>query len=200
MEDPLSSRAYMQLPADAAFILKETSAPPRLLAHLVLVHDAAAQLIDQLSISFPSLSFDRDAVLFGASTHDIGKAVCTTELVEAGNEHEKIGHDLLRSMGISEDRARFAYTHGHWQDIAEIELEDLLVALADKCWKGKRDEDLESKTTELLSLATGKPAWECYAELDSILESLAQDASERLAWQASFSAARPPENNTIPHV
>ena len=91
-------------------------------------------------------------------------------------------------MGISSERARFAYTHGNW-DVPSVNLEDLLVALADKCWKGKRVDALEERITALLSAASKKPEWACYAELDAIVEELTRDADARLAWQAAFKAS-----------
>lgn len=101
---------------------------------------------------------------FGAATHDIGKALDVAELVQPGREHEKHGFELLRDLGITEDRARFACTHGNWATIPDVKLEDLLVALADYCWKGKRVNELETKAVDLLSSLSGKPMWDCYAE------------------------------------
>ena len=42
------------------------------------------------------LELDTDGVLFGAATHDIGKAICTEELEAPGNSHEH-GANLLES-------------------------------------------------------------------------------------------------------
>jgi hypothetical protein len=89
-------------------------------------------------------------------------------------------------MGISGERARFACTYANWDTAPSINLEDLLVALADKCWRGKRVDKLESKITALLSAASNKPEWACYAELDGIAEELTKDADARLAWQGAF--------------
>ena len=168
-------------------LLRRVSAPPRLIAHLILVHDFAATLIERIDQAFPGLTFDRDAVLFGAAVHDIGKAVHHDELVEAANRHDKRGLELLKSMGVPEHKARFAYTHRNWSD-NNVTFEDLLVAMADKWWKGKRIEDLESKAADHLARASQKPRVTCYAALDEILESLARDAQARLAWQGGFSA------------
>jgi hypothetical protein len=84
--------------------------------------------------------------------------------------------------------ARFAYTHGNWDTAPNAELEDLIVALADHCWKGKRSEQLETKIVEVLSSLSGEPAWTCFSKLDEIVESLSADADARLAWQGSFIA------------
>jgi len=55
---------------------------PRLgsLLILTLVHDAAVEIVDGLDQQFPTLSFDTDAVLFGAASHDLGKMLHPHEL------------------------------------------------------------------------------------------------------------------------
>jgi putative nucleotidyltransferase with HDIG domain len=156
----ISEAGYKPLPAEAARISIQTSTSPRLLAHLVLVHDTALKLVERLDGAFPGVEFDRDAILFGAATHDIGKTVYSEELSVSGKNHEKAGLDLLRKLEVSEERARFAYTHGNWDKAENVSLEDLVVALADNCWKGKRVDALENRMVETLSQATGKPEWE----------------------------------------
>lgn len=186
MVDPLSNSVYAALPSEAVALLRRVSAPPRLIAHLILVHDVACRLVERSRESFPDVVLDGEAVSFGASIHDFGKAVVRNELVQPGKEHEKRGLELLRQMGISESRARFAYTHGNWDTITNPEFEDLIIALADNCWKGKRVDQLETKTIEFLSSRSGQPAWGCYSKLDEILEELSADADSRLAWQGAF--------------
>lgn len=186
--DPLSSGEYRPLPPDALRILRQVSAPPRLLAHLVLVHDAACTLIERIAAEFPEAHFDAEVIRFGAATHDIGKVIHPEELTEPGkHQHQHSGPELLRSLGIDAERARFAWTHGNWSG-AEITLEDLIVALADKSWKGKRIEPLETRIAEMLSVASSKRIWDCYAKLDTILEEIAKGADQKLAWQAGFTA------------
>lgn len=184
--EPTSHPDLLPLPPDAQCLLRRTAASPLLVAHLILVHDVAAKLVVMLCQAFPSVSFDKDAVLFGAATHDIGKAIDATELTQPGSSHEERGRELLLSMGIDESMARFAYTHGNWSAPENITLEDLIVALADKCWKGKRVDDLETSAVSLLSRESGKPEWDCFADLDAILTSLSADADTRLAWQREF--------------
>lgn len=186
--DPLHAGEFRPLPPEALHVLEQVSAPPRLLVHLVLVHDAASTLIERVSAEFPEAHFDPDLVRFGAATHDIGKTVHPKELTESGKHlHQLSGMKLLQSLGIPQNRARFAWTHGNWNEDG-MTLEDLLVALADKSWKGKRIEALESRTAELLSSATSRPTWACYAKLDEILQDLSQHADRKLAWQAGFPA------------
>jgi hypothetical protein len=191
MPDPLANSAFRHLPLEVETLLIRADAPPRLVAHLVLVHDVAVQLVERIAIQFPDVAFDKDAVFFGAATHDLGKALHVEELTQPGKAHEQRGLDLLRDLGVSNERARFAFTHGNWDMPQNASLEDLLVALADNCWKGKRLEQLESMTVDVLSSASGRQAWECFSELDDILGSLAADADSRLAWQAEFAVNRP---------
>src|SRR5262245_48177370 len=179
---------YGPLPEDALEICRAFHSSPRLIAHLTLVHDVAGKLVEEVRRTFPNLPFDEKSVLFGAATHDIGKAAYTEELVQPGHKHEQKGSELLRASGISENLARFAYTHANWKDLPEIQVEDLLVALADHCWKGKRFSDLEEAATQLIAKQTQREPWEVFAALDNILQRLASDADKRLSWQARFPA------------
>jgi putative nucleotidyltransferase with HDIG domain len=185
--DPLSNGEFKPLPPEAVRICERLSAPPRLVAHLVLVHDTACILIDRIAAEFPEAHFDPDLVRFGAALHDIGKILHPNELTESGkNKHQRSGVELLQSLGIPKKRARFAWTHSNWTDTEQITLEDLLVALADKTWKGKRIDALESLTADLLSTSTARPKSDCYAKLVEIIQSLSQHADKKLAWQSSF--------------
>jgi len=186
MNDPFLDSTYRQLPQATVNLLRQLAAPPRLVAHLRLVHDVAASLVERVTATFPEVTFSREEVLFGASIHDFGKVIERSELNRSGTQHEQRGIELLRSMGISDDRVRFAYSHGNWDKMPSVSLEDLLVALADKCWKGKRVDELESKIAALLSAASKKPEWACFAELDEIVQELTKDADARLAWQGAF--------------
>lgn len=96
---------------------------------------------------------------------------------------------MLKGLGVPEERARFAFTHGNWRGLDPPRIEDLLVALADKCWKGKRVDELEALTVELLSKESGQESWQCYATLDEILREFSATADARLAWQISFPVA-----------
>lgn len=125
------------LPGQVAQLLRDLDAPPRLAAHLRAVHDVACQLVDWLEQRYPALPLDRDAVLFGAATHDIGKATHIAELSGPRSAHEETGRELLLAQGVSPELARFAGTHASWKE-PDIELEDLLVSVADKIWKNKR--------------------------------------------------------------
>jgi hypothetical protein len=173
------------LPDRAASLLEELQAPPRLAAHLRLVHDVAWRLADWADARHPELGYDRDAMLFGAATHDIGKVVFPAEITGPGSAHEEAGRRLLLSHGISPGLARFAATHAAW-DSPGIGVEDLMVSLADKIWKNKRVPDLEDLLVTMLAQASGQDAWQEFADLDTLLEAIGDGADDRLAFQASF--------------
>lgn len=173
------------LPDRVAQLLRDLGAPPRLAAHLRAVHDVAYQLVDWIAERYPALRFDRDAVLFGAATHDIGKTAHIAELSGPGSAHEEAGRELLLAQGISPELARFAGTHAAWNR-PDIEIEDLLVSVADKIWKNKRVPDLEDLVVARLAEASGRTIWEEFLAFDDLLVSVGDDASQRLAFQASY--------------
>ena len=176
------------LPKQVEVLCQTIDAPPRLVAHLTLVHDVAVSLIEETKRVFPELPLDEESVFFGAATHDIGKSLHRSELVEAGNAHEADGERLLVKLGIDSKLARFARTHAAWQNDSKMTLEDLFVSLADTCWKGKRVSELETLIAERIAAETGKEVWDVFILLDDVLQRLAEGADERLAWQAQFPA------------
>ena len=172
------------IPAEVRDLLEALDAPPRLAAHLRLVHDVARRLTTALAERCPHLVIDVAAVHFGAAIHDIGKVVHPVELSEPGSAHEESGYRLLLEQGVDEALARFARTHAAW-DRADVQVEDLLVSVADKVWKGKRVVGLEQLLVDVLAGASGRATWETFMELDDVLGQLAADADRRLAFQAA---------------
>lgn len=175
------------LPERAALLLAQVGAPPRLHAHLRLVHDVALRVVAWVAEHYPGAGIDAEAVLFGAATHDIGKALHPAELSGPGSDHEQAGYALLREHGAEERLARFARTHAAW-DAPGIGLEDLLVSLADKVWKAKRVSDLERLVVDRLAEVSGQEAWEVFLALDDLLDRIAAGADERLAFQTAHPA------------
>lgn len=167
------------LPADAQQLCDKLKAPARLVAHLRLVHDVAAQIVVGLEEKFPTLEFDGDAVRFGAATHDLGKVLHPNELTEPGKNHEEDGPGLLEAHGITPELARFARTHGAWN--GESLLEDLLVALSDAVWKGQRIDDLEGFVVQRIAEQTGHEKWAVFSALDLLLTEIASEGQARLA-------------------
>ncbi len=173
------------LPKIAIDLCKELDAPPRLVAHLRVVHDAAIQLTELLIESFPKLTFDQSEVLIGAAIHDLGKCQHINELYGPGNRHEVDGPTLLESVGVSEALSRFCRTHGTWSR-EELPFEDLLVGLADSSWKGHRLEMLEGKIVSEIAALGDFQEWYVFGILDSLLDKVASNATARLAWQAEY--------------
>ena len=173
------------LPRRVEDLLGSLDAPPRLGAHLRAVHDVAWQLADWVSRHHHGVRFDRDAMLFGAATHDIGKIVHPEELSKPGSAHEYAGYELLLAQGFSEESARFARTHGSWTG-TEVRIEDLLVGLADKVWKAKRVPELEQLVVQRLAIDGRQQPWQVFMTLDDELDRIAADADHRLAFQARY--------------
>ncbi|MEV0682667.1 HD domain-containing protein [Nocardia sp. NPDC050378] len=166
-------------------LLRNLAAPPRLAAHLRAVHEVAWELADWVDSHYRGLLFDRDAVLFGAATHDIGKILHPEELSGPGSAHELAGYELLVAQGFAEESARFAWTHGSWT-APEVRMEDLLVSLADKVWKAKRVPELEELVVRHLAVADSRESWQVFMALDDELDRIAADADRRLAFQARY--------------
>ncbi|MEU4620515.1 HD domain-containing protein [Actinoplanes sp. NPDC023801] len=173
------------LPPEVVDLLVAVQAPARLGAHLRLVYDVACEVTGWLSSAHPELVVDVGAVLFGAATHDVGKVVFRQELSVPGSRHEAAGRQLLLARGFPERLARFAGSHGSWRADG-VGVEDLLVSVADKVWKGARVEDLEQLLVERIAAASGVPVWEAFVSLDDCLQGLAEAADRRLAFQNGF--------------
>jgi hypothetical protein len=182
--EKLESQGLVRPPQLALEILEKREASPRLIAHHFLVHAAACDLTSALVNLWPGLNFDVEAVLFGAASHDIGKVLVPQELSEPGKRHESLGWELLLEASIPRQLARFAETHG--QGAQNERIEDLLVCLADKCWKGKREDELEERLVTVISNSLKIDFWDAHPEFVSLVDSIAASADMRLAIQSSF--------------
>ena len=169
-------------------VFQNFTVPPRLYAHSLLVHDVANKLLEEINKTWENLNINKNLVLFGAATHDIGKTICTNELSEAGDKHEQAGLQLLLSLGISEEKSKFTASHSSWSESSA--LEELLVSLADKIWKGNRVHDLEDLLIERISTETKTECWAVFSLLDSIIDDIAKDADKRLSFQNNLSTTR----------
>ncbi|GHO82420.1 HD domain-containing protein [Dictyobacter formicarum] len=174
---------FHELPPEVLDVLANYAASPRLVAHLTVVHDVAVRLITRLDATWPLLEYDKQRVLFGAATHDVGKTVYLNELTGPGTQHEEIGPQLLLESGFPETYARFARTHARWSQEASVPMEDALVAFADTIWKGKRDDILEREIAVHIARQYRQELWEVYMKLDDIAIQLAKDAHDRILWQ-----------------
>jgi putative nucleotidyltransferase with HDIG domain len=164
----------MDSPRDALELLRALGAAPWLVRHHALVVEAAGLLVAGLS----GVRFDRGAVLIGAALHDAGKIVHPEEMSAPGHRHEQAGRELLQSHGVPSELARFCVTHAAWEGGT---LEDHVVALADKLWKGKRDEVLERAVVEQIAAASGSEPWQVFERVDALCEAIAADGDDRLA-------------------
>ena len=125
------------------------------------------------------VTFDGELAVLGAALHDAGKIAHPSEMTAPGHRHELAGEQLLRSHGLSANVARFCVTHAAWDD-DDRALEDLLVALADKLWKGKREDALERRVVDLIARLTNKHAWQVFETFDVICEEIAAGGPDRL--------------------
>jgi HD superfamily phosphodiesterase len=167
---------------DGVRFLEKLGATRWLVRHHELVVEAAVVLCDRIAREL-RVAFDRDAVLLGAALHDAGKIVHPEEMSGPGNQHEAAGRKLLIDHGAPAAVARFCVTHASW-DAADCTLEDQLVALADKVWKGKRDHALEQLLVMRIAAATNQEAWAVFDRIDAICESIAAEGPARLARSA----------------
>ncbi len=165
--------------ADALALLVEFEVPPRLLRHHELVLEAARELTDGLARRV-GVRFDAGVVHVGAALHDVGKLPHPQELRGPGHEHEQAGRALLIARRVPEHLARFCVTHGSWRE-PTLAIEDLLVALADKLWKGKRVAELEQLVIDRFAHQRDLPRWRVFELADAVFESVAASADERLA-------------------
>lgn len=86
---------------------------------------------------------------------------------------------MLLKHGVAPNVARFCWTHAAWTQ-SEMTLEDLLVAAADKLWRGKREAELEQRLVSTIATASGVPDWEAFSQVDEIFAHVAADGDERL--------------------
>lgn len=172
---------FLALPPPAGTLLRGLKASPRLVGHHLVVHHVAATLLVGLAKAWPDLEIDREAVLVGAATHDAGKITHPEELTGPGRKHEADGPGLLEAHGLPAEHARFARTHGQWAH-GSVSLEDLLVALADTIWAGRRNQRLEDAVTQRIAAREQQEIWEVFMALDDILVAISEEAEIRLAW------------------
>jgi hypothetical protein len=174
------------LPLEARRLCMELRVPERLQRHLLIVHEVASRLIEWMSECSPGTltGAEIDAVLFGAATHDLAKVLHPDELIGPGHLHERDGAALLQRLGVEPAHARFARTHGTWRD-EHVQITDLLVALADTVWKGKRDQQLEDRVVDVIGERMAEERWAVFERLDRAIGAIADDGERWLAWQRS---------------
>ena len=163
---------------DAYKFLRQLGASSKLIRHVTLVGEAADLLIVKLH-QLP-VSFNEDFVRLGVAFHDAGKILHPEELTAKGNNHELAGEQLLIIHGVEPKLARCCRSHGQWESM-ECSFEELLVALADTLWKGKRISQLETIVIERLLGLCKRDYWELFVEMDSCFEAIASEGDSRLS-------------------
>jgi putative nucleotidyltransferase with HDIG domain len=168
---------------EALLLLKKLGATPRLVHHSQTVGGAADAVIHQMR----SLSVNCDARLIemGAILHDAGKIQHPQELAQPGTLHEQAGEGLLLSHGVQPEVARFCVSHAQW-NLPGVSLEERVVALADKLWKGKREPDLELAVVDEVAARLGCSRWDVFEALDNTFEKIAAAGAERLEHSRSY--------------
>lgn len=159
-------------------LLQTLAVPRRLEQHAVFVHHAAKALLSFLEAQ--KIPVDAEQVRCGAILHDIGKLFYPEELDQPGHQHETAGALLLQEQGLPPQIARHCISHAAWQDEGR-DLEELVVSTADKLWKGKRVEALESKLwTALQAHLAASQRWTLFLAFDECCEQIAAEGLARL--------------------
>lgn len=162
---------------DAYQFLKKMDAPSKLIVHVKLVGEAAELLISKLREL--QVNFNKDFVRLGVALHDSGKIIHPKELVAKGSNHETDGEKFLIANGVDPKLARCCRSHSQWR-VMECSFEELLIALADILWKGKRNAQLEDMVITRLARKSHKEYWELFLEMDSCFEMIALEGDSRL--------------------
>lgn len=169
--------ANLRTVEEAYSLLHALGAPRALIAHARLVGEAGEALIS--AIDAFGIHYDRRLIRLGIAVHDAGKIQFPHEMSGSGSEHEAAGEALLLEQGVQTDVARCCRSHAGF-DTMEVSLEELIVALADKLWKGKRHESLELRVIDALARHADRDRWELFTAMDAVFESIAADGDERL--------------------
>jgi hypothetical protein len=163
--------------ADPEGILVAIGAPKRLIVHGRLVLEAADVLVTK--VRHVGVTLDDGWVRAGAMLHDAGKTLHPSELDHPGAMHEDAGRVLLLSHDVDAHIARCCVSHARWREM-DCALEELLVALADKLWKGVRVADLETLVIDRIATALHRDRWDVFTDLDTCFEDIANDGASRL--------------------
>ncbi len=163
---------------EALALVRELGAPPRLVRHVELVGEAGDAILK--AVAALDVRVDVARVEAGIVFHDVGKIRHPSELDEPGHAHEETGQRMLLEEGVSPELARSCVSHARWADEG-VTLEERLVALADKLWKGKRETALEELVVEAVARRSGGDRWSVFTSLDEAFEKIAAGADDRLA-------------------
>ena len=172
----------LQTRDDAIVLLKRLGAPSHLLRHVELVGEAADLLLSELRAA--RISVSEDFVRVGVVLHDVGKIHHPQEMSQPGSLHEPEGEKMLLEAGAPPDVARVCLSHARWGSM-ECSLEELLIALSDKLWKGVRRADLEEAVIRNSGERSGRDYWDLFVSMDSCFERIADEGAARLVRSTS---------------
>src|SRR5262249_19447934 len=156
-------RLMLKTQEEAYHLLRSLGAPNRLIVHAKLVGEAAEVLLSKMRSL--GVKVREDIVRLGVAVHDAGKITHQRELDEKGREHEASGEELLLKAGVQPVIARCCVSHARYNSL-ETSLEELLIALSDKLWKGERAGTLELRVVDAAAKLLGKSRWHVFTELD----------------------------------
>lgn len=165
-------------PEDAHALLGQLGAPAHLVRHAELVREVASTLC--VGCGELGVTLDVEFILAGATLHDVGKTRHLEELHVAGHQHEHAGQRLLLEHGVESTLARVCVSHAQWSHM-DCSLEELVVALADKLWKGERVQALEERVILMAEHRAGVSSWDLYTNATSLFDTVAERADARLA-------------------
>ncbi len=83
------------------------------------------------------------------------------------------------AQGVPPEGAHCCVSHAAWKQPG-VSLEEKTVALADKLWKGKREQSLELMVIDEIALRLGRNRWDVFPDLDAVFEDIAAGGAERL--------------------
>jgi predicted hydrolase (HD superfamily) len=168
--------------AEAKALLQSLGAPRHLLRHVDLVGEAADQILVELRAS--NIKVNEQFILVGVALHDVGKIKHPSEMTAPGSNHEPTGEEMLLAAGASPEIARVSLSHARWSQMP-VSLEELIVALADKLWKGVRVPELENMVISECANRSKQDYWQLFVGLDSSFEQIADHGSDRLGRSVS---------------
>lgn len=164
-------------------LLKQWDVPPHLLRHVQLVAQVAKQLCEWCEND--NIEINAQWITIAALFHDVGKILHPEELRQSGSLHEEAGQKWLQQHGINDSLCRICVSHAQWSKM-DCTLEELIVALADKLWKGKRVTELEERVIQEIANQHQGEYWTLYTRWDQRFEDVASKGSQRLSMSTSF--------------
>ena len=163
---------------EALELLNSLKAPQKLIEHAELVSEAGNKLIQKLNEL--GIEFDGLFIQIGIIIHDAGKIIHSDELTGKGNLHEPAGEILLLENGVQAKVARCCLSHARYGEM-DVSFEELIIALSDKLWKGKREPDLELRVIDAVANMLDQDRWDLFSELDTCFENIAAKGDDRLS-------------------